>query len=412
MMARPVRRASRGPAPRPRRASDSMVKRGRRGALGSRAALYGAMGGAAGRGRRLRPGARRLLRARCRLRKVRAAGWPEGTVGSRREARPEKGRRRSRPGPGEARPPLPPPPQREWNSPPRRGLRRRAPPPWGRGEGGVRGRARPRRGGALPTRLPALLPPPVRGPARRRRPGGRQWRLRTSGPPSAAAGCGAVAVPVAGSRSGSAGKWRGREGPVAGAGGHPPLAPRYPPCGRRRRPRNRRRSRGLRRSVRNRARAPAVPRPEPSGQPGGRKPLRKATPAPRPASPAEGLAEGSASSRPQAWWGRGRGEPREQEGSPQHVRGRVRGARRTGSPWRAAGCASCARLGLGAATEKSPGGVVTGDAWRARVCILRLLACLVPFAGNRFLRVGFTETRERSPGKETTASFSSFGFFF
>lgn len=62
MMARPVRRASRGPAPRPRRASDSMVKRGRRGALGSRAALYGAMGGAAGRGRRLRP---RALGAFC-----------------------------------------------------------------------------------------------------------------------------------------------------------------------------------------------------------------------------------------------------------------------------------------------------------------------------------------------------------
>ena len=43
----------------------------------------------------------------------------------------------------------------------------------------------------------------------------------------------------------------------------------------------------------NDARAPAVPKPEPSGEPGGLKPFRRATPVPPPASPTEGLAQGS-----------------------------------------------------------------------------------------------------------------------
>lgn len=96
MMARPVRRASRGLAPPPEtglRLDGETREAGR--SRQPRRALWcdGRSGGA-------RPTAptrrsRRLLRARCRLRKVRAAGWPEGTVGSRREARPEKGGRKT-----------------------------------------------------------------------------------------------------------------------------------------------------------------------------------------------------------------------------------------------------------------------------------------------------------------------------
>lgn len=164
------------------------------------------------------------------------------------------------------------------------------------------------------------------------------------------------------------------------------------------------------------ARAPAVPKPEHSGEPGGLRPFGKATPLPPPAAPVgEGLAGGSLA----LGSGLGGAEP---GGNPGRSRA---GSRRVSRSVPAAGSevptgpAAFGRLqvvlrvpglALGCRLQEPwrSSYVSCGDVWEAHACILRILAFLVSFAGNHSFQLGFTEASERNSERNN----SCFQLFF